>query len=1489
MDTVMDDAPSSVFEYVTSSSDEDSSPELEPMYDEEALDIDDLDPIGIDVASNASIAPPAEQEATIHARAYQLEMFEASLKENIIVVMDTGSGKTQVAVLRIKAELEKPSHKLIWFLAPTVTLCEQQHKVLTSQIGAVQIKLLSGNDDVDTWTNQQIWDDYLWNVRVVVSTHQVLLDAVSHGFVKISGLSLLVFDEAHHCNRKHPGSKLMERYRISKSAGLPYPSILGLTASPLMKSQIDSIEEIERTLDATCRTPSVHRTELLAAVNLPKVSYISLPELLIPSATDAMESLGGVLHSLDITMDPSILHFGKEASEKSLIKLARAFATGDTLIQNQMKSLVRTSTIILLQLGRWAADYYIYCSLQKARGSKDYDIPMAGRWSPEESQYLADALQLVKVKKPMPFTHVPDCLVSSKFEILVQRLLETPENAICIVFIQERCTVAILNHMLSAHPSIKARFRVGRMIGTSNSSKRKYDLGDFDTTKDTLDLENFRAGKLNLLLATSILEEGIDVPACNFVFCFDQPTNLKSFIQRRGRARMPESELIVMVTGTLDKQTILIDLEKEMKMRYEDEMRAVTEMTEMENMEEGNILAPLIVAGTGARLDFDQAKSHLEHFCNTVAFNKYVDHRPFYMTKTEKLSGPGLPNIKATVILPSSLPQSIRRVNGVRLWHSEKNAFKDAALQAIKAINELGLLNLNLLPISDEPYKEKSEKGEQRARLETVDSVRDPWPTIARLWRESAEVIQRRVQLKDDNAVICEFDVSLPVTFPCIPEFPFYWDKYTTLTVATSSQATAVPVTTLMKDQSPALLALAFGYRFKDMEDSQQVMHIQSAYDIDFANAFLKRIQDNVDPIEKEKLHSRSVVRFDGIIPHIFHEWFDSMPDLQLVQRKLQPEFKEPSLAVLPWVAVKKWPRRFTFLSPQPDEDLSLTATKKKYYKVVPVSHCMIETVERAKIYFGMTIPSYLHMVDLYLAAEELCDTVLPEVAFADRSLVVSAISSAATSTTVNYERLEFLGDTILKTLATIAVMVQYPIYPEGYLSHEKGRIVTNSTLYRVAIKCGLDKFIRTEKYNATSWRPMYIKNYDSTPEIVSKKRTVSTKTLADVVEALIGAAHQDGGMPEALTCLRTLMPNVPWKSFEEGREALFNRKTMSTMVPTDLEHLEELIGYTFQNKTLMIEAITHASSNLGGVNQECMERLEFLGDAILDIIIVDLIWGSEQEFSNSEMHLLKQAVANEFILGFLVMQWCDKEVVTAIDPNDNSTHISQIDRPVWKFMRSNSMAVTTAKLAAEDRYHAEREQIEDLLKDDKEYPWAELMHLDLPKFFCDMFESLVGAVWVDSGSIDAAKGMAERLGLLPLLRRLIEDKVELRHPKNKLGELAGKGKHKLRYQGDVRYKNGVKDWYCQVFVDEEMIVEVDQGMNQREIEARATEYAWRILKNKSVVKRKRADSMQVDGEDEQTARRVVAKDNVEAEAIRRQQAEQDLVDQVIKDLGMEN
>lgn len=71
----------------------------------------------------------------------------------------------------------------------------QQYGVISTHIPAARTRILTGLDKVELWTEQAIWDAVLRDIQVVVSTHAVLADALTHGFVNISQLSLIIFDE----------------------------------------------------------------------------------------------------------------------------------------------------------------------------------------------------------------------------------------------------------------------------------------------------------------------------------------------------------------------------------------------------------------------------------------------------------------------------------------------------------------------------------------------------------------------------------------------------------------------------------------------------------------------------------------------------------------------------------------------------------------------------------------------------------------------------------------------------------------------------------------------------------------------------------------------------------------------------------------------------------------------------------------------------------------------------------------------------------------------------------------------------------------------------------------------------------------------------------------------------------------------------------------------------------------------------------------------
>ncbi|RAL58356.1 hypothetical protein DID88_005773 [Monilinia fructigena] len=486
------------------------------------------------------------ENVTVTPRTYQLEMLEESLKENIIVAMDTGTGKTHVAVLRILAELERMEpDKLIWFLAPTVALCIQQNDYFQLNFPSILTKLLLGADGVERWTEQRQWDAILKDVKIVVSSYQVLLDALTHGFVRIERLSLMIFDEAHNCLNKAPGAKIMASFYHPNRSKTSLPHILGLSASPVMRSDEKSLSKIEETLDAICRTPKVHQADLRIQAKLPILSIINyIPEAEC-IATRSIASLAMVIQGLNIFEDPCVLNLKKSGSEKSRRELEKILRNHKTYSQVQLRSIYDTSQGILLpELGSWAADYYISVVVTKyLKAMMKKDTSAVLDTADAEKVYIAKALRKVEISPSLSITD----RVSNKAAKLIETIGQQDRPFSAIIFVKERATVSILAHLLSLHPQTKGQFKIGTMVGTSLRSNRTQNIKeivDLSEQKDTL--SDFKRRKIDILIATSVLEEGIDVRACNLVICFSKPENLKSFIQRRGRARQQDSKLILL-------------------------------------------------------------------------------------------------------------------------------------------------------------------------------------------------------------------------------------------------------------------------------------------------------------------------------------------------------------------------------------------------------------------------------------------------------------------------------------------------------------------------------------------------------------------------------------------------------------------------------------------------------------------------------------------------------------------------------------------------------------------------------------------------------------------------------------------------------------------------------------------------------------------------------------------------------------------------------
>jgi len=287
-----------------------------------------------------------------------------------------------------------------------------------------------------------------------------------------------------------------------------------------------------------------------------------------------------ILARLDIQKDPEIIRYRTENTKWSRARLARVLETGrGTFVLDQLQTFCGRAEAMSDTLGTLAADFYIAkvvnMVLASARGvhpASVVDQTIFHTWDYSSKIYLAGLLKGVQVDWDALTKAPATGSVSTKADRLVRILLRSHHNRSDrdrgIVFVTERATAVVLHHLLSQHATISKLFRVGCVLGSSRHDRGRRDLGDVHNPADQSGtIKKFRRGEVNLMVATSVAEEGLDVSACNLVVCFDPPMSAKSFIQHRGQARQAGSEYVILVDQTAQKE------EKDWE-RMEAELRA---------------------------------------------------------------------------------------------------------------------------------------------------------------------------------------------------------------------------------------------------------------------------------------------------------------------------------------------------------------------------------------------------------------------------------------------------------------------------------------------------------------------------------------------------------------------------------------------------------------------------------------------------------------------------------------------------------------------------------------------------------------------------------------------------------------------------------------------------------------------------------------------------------------------------------------------------
>jgi ERCC4-related helicase len=317
--------------------------------------------------------------------------------------------------------------------------------------------------------------------------------------------------------------------------------------------------------------------------------YVHMPDLIRvdytveDSTTSLLASLRHALGSYDLSQDPYVLELLQQRQQGYDIskQMQKVFVSGKTYCSDQLRQLVAKAEATSQELGPSAMEWYLTQCMSHFEvfvhnsGSHSLDVGV------HEKKHLLHILRRLLFVENSMIENAPMSLdrISPKMNLLVSLLVAEAKDSPdfkCLVFVEQRIWLACIAEVLALHSDTQCSLRVGTFVGNSQSSKRKSNIATFaEPRNEQTTLDDFRSGTLNVILATSVLEEGIDVSSCHLVICFERPKNLNSFVQRRGRARRQKSKYVIFCpeTGAGRPVETWQKLEEEMKAAYLDDLR----------------------------------------------------------------------------------------------------------------------------------------------------------------------------------------------------------------------------------------------------------------------------------------------------------------------------------------------------------------------------------------------------------------------------------------------------------------------------------------------------------------------------------------------------------------------------------------------------------------------------------------------------------------------------------------------------------------------------------------------------------------------------------------------------------------------------------------------------------------------------------------------------------------------------------------------------
>ncbi|KAI1817969.1 hypothetical protein GGS20DRAFT_598297 [Poronia punctata] len=1297
-------------------------------------------------------------------REYQTELFEKAKRKNIIAVLDTGTGKTLIAALLIRYIVEKEldarkagnAHKLAFFLVDKVALVHQQYRVLQANLD-FPMDSFSGDN---SWgiLAPDVWNKLLAEKTIIVCTAEILHQCLRHALIRMDQINLLIFDEAHHAKRNHPYARIIKDFFASaEEKHQERPRILGMTASPVdaKTNMAEAAAKLEGLLHSEITTISDAKMFSRVDINRPTEGFIEYRNTDAPFET----ALWKTLHPL----------VGGNRAFNRLFDYSKKCTT----------ELGRWASDRAWQL--WLSKEE--AELIEAKTERDFNAvksyrPVAVLDAQREAVQKAYA---VVVGYPFAKLELDRFCLSDKVIKLIEHLRKhfDPEKDKCIIFAEQRLTVTLLADLFKQPILTLQGYKSGKLMGASNNGSG--DLG-MTLTEQNETIREFRKGKLNCLFATSAGEEGIDIPDCNIVIRFDLYKTVIQYIQSRGRARRAQSKFYQMVENGNYGHRLIADEVKD----HEAILRDYYSMLPEDRLLRGcdyNIDYHLAqertqvyrVPSTGALLTYKSSISILGHFVTTLPHPHGV-----YLTADYIIHNVG-GQFESQVLLPDSSP--IRSAIGKRA-KSKQVAKCSAAFEMCRKLREQGHLDENLrstfakrlprmrnarLAISSKKQTMYSMKLKPDAwsilglpeklfvtaiKLSTPEAVGRPSKPLAMLTRVPLPPVagfsiyfgKERSSEVDCRALPGSIDCH-PADIDALNEFTLriFRDVF-------SKEYASEP------EKMPYFLAPLTCTH--DSEQAHACSNLRAIIDWDCMTTIHKtpgyidwegepdKIFENryaIDPYDGSRKFYTTRTRPDLTSSH------PQLPGLPIASRHRKHLGANEAIDIwnstisiwgnnrlklarredLTVVEAEFIPHRRNLLDKFDVED----EVKRRCYLVfqtLKLSALPVDVVAMA-----YNLPAIIYRLESSLITMEACESIGLDLR-PDLALEAMTKDSANTEEHSveqenqqtgmgnNYERLEFLGDSFLKMSTTIALFTRIPDSDEFQYHVDRMVLICNKNLFNNALELKLEESIRTQGFHRRIWYPgglTLLKGKGNDPG--QDKHVLADKSIADVCEALIGAAYMttldqnNFDLPIQAVTKFVNHDNHRMTSYADYYAAYVIPEWQSTeprAVQYELaRQIEAKLGYKFRYPRLLRSAFTHPSYGSLYEGIPNYQRLEFLGDALLDMACVDYLF---HKFPGADPQWLtehKMAMASNQFLGCLCVSL------------DLHRHLVAMSTALSKEITDYVTAITEARSRAE-----ERAEVEGLGRSAyaRNY-WVE--EKKPPKCLPDIVEAYVGAIFVDS------------------------------------------------------------------------------------------------------------------------------------------------------------